>query len=87
MKKIKNIGLILALPLAVGVLLTGCIKNPEISKQFTSSNIGCETKDIQIFNETADFNGMHTWTAECKGKRYLCTYHSTAGSKCKELIK
>lgn len=70
--------------LIIMIGFSGCLTNPEISKQFTSSNIGCETRDINIINETADFNGMHTWTAECKGKEYICTYHTTAGSKCTE---
>ncbi len=85
MSKIKSIKLMILVSLIFG--LSGCITNPKLSKQFTSSNIGCEVKDIEIYNETAEFNGMHTWTAVCKGKKYLCTYQSTAGSKCKELME
>jgi hypothetical protein len=73
--------------ISIGLVFSGCITNANISKQFTSSNTGCFKKDIQILNETAEFNGMHTWTAKCKGKTYLCTYHSTAGSKCMEAVK
>lgn len=70
--------------LVIMICFSGCLTNPEISKQFTSSSIGCETQDISIFNETAALNGMHAWTAECKGKQYLCTYHETAGARCTE---
>ncbi len=83
----KLLKMSIVMAVIIGIGLSGCIKNAKISKQFTSSNIGCETKDIEIFDETAGFNGMHTWTAKCKGRTYICTYHSSAGSKCKELIE
>ncbi len=76
--------IVAALAAMMMMVMSGCIKNPKMSKQFTSSTTGCSQKDILIQNETAEFNGMHTWTAKCKGKSYLCTYHSTHGAKCTE---
>jgi hypothetical protein len=67
------------------LLLTGCMTNENISKDFTASSIGCNPSNIQILNEKASLNGMHTWTAMCKGKEYFCTYHVGDGSKCSEI--
>ncbi len=66
------------------ILLAGCITNPRISKDLTSGQIGCSPGDIEIRDETAGIGGTHTWTAICKGKQYVCNYHTTTGSKCTE---
>lgn len=71
----------------VSLLTTGCVTNPEISKQFTSGQTGCLEKDITITNETASANGMHNWVAECKGKKYVCSYHYGDGAKCTEMVE
>ena len=71
----------------VAITFTGCIKNPKISKQFTSGQTGCIEKDIVITNETASMNGMHTWEAQCNGKNYLCAYHYGDGAKCAEKME
>jgi hypothetical protein len=73
------ISLALALPLALS--LGGC-KSPRISRDLTSGQIGCSPSEIAIRNETAGIAGTHTWTAVCKGKEYVCNYHSTTGSRC-----
>ena len=56
-----------------------------MSKEVTSLHTGCETKDIQISDDIVGLNDDHTWTARCKGKTYLCSDHSSAGSECLEL--
>ena len=66
-------------------IFTGCMTNENISKDFTASSIGCNPSNIQILNEKASLNGMHTWTAMCKGKEYFCTYHVGDGAKCSEI--
>lgn len=71
----------------VAITFSGCVTNPKISKQFTSGETGCLEKDITITNETASANGMHNWVAECKGKKYVCTYHYGDGAKCTEMVK
>lgn len=68
--------------LVFSAMLVGCITNPNISRDLTSGQIGCSPTDIEILNETARMGGTHTWTAVCKGKEYICNYHTTTGSKC-----
>ncbi len=83
MKRITNVILF-----GVCILIfSGCITNANISKQFTSAQIGCDMNNIEIINEKAGMNGMHTWIAKCKGKKYFCTYHYGDGAKCTEEIK
>lgn len=73
------------LTLMIFSTFTGCMTNENISKDFTASSIGCNPSNIQILNEKASLNGMHTWTAMCKGKEYFCTYHVGDGAKCSEI--
>ncbi len=70
-----------------GFSLFGCNTNLSISQQLTSYNVGCETKDVKIFDEIHQLNGDVTWTAECKGKTYSCAYHDTAGTECHEIFE
>lgn len=62
--------------------LSACKTNPNISRDLTAGQIGCSPDEIGIENETARFSGTHTWTAICKGEQYICSYHSTTGTKC-----
>jgi hypothetical protein len=64
-------------------LISGCaVTNPEISKNLTSGVIGCPPNEITISNETASMESNHNWTAECKGKIFICSYHPTSGVDC-----
>jgi len=67
--------------------LGGCRNNPAIYQQIASGYSGCNSKDIQISDEASDLNSNETWIAECEGKRYLCSYHSSAGADCNELTE
>lgn len=68
------------------ILLSGCMTNEALSKDFSSSQIGCMQKDITIIDEKASAGGVHTWIAECNGKKHMCSYHTTTGATCKELV-
>jgi hypothetical protein len=74
----------IALPAALSVSCT----NARISQGFTSGAIGCPRDEITIYNETADgpMGSMHAWEAECRGKRFVCSYQETAGVNCKEAL-
>ena len=81
----KKFGISLIISLSLGFGLSGCFTNPTMSKEVTSLHTGCETKEIQISNEFVKLNDDHIWTARCKGKKYLCSDQSSAGSDCLEL--
>lgn len=66
-------------------ILTGCLKNENISRDFSAGQIGCQPENIQIINEKATMAGMHTWTARCNNRDYFCTYHYGDGASCKEI--
>ena len=81
----RKFGISLIISSILVFALNGCFTNPTMSKEVTSLNTDCETKDIQIFDEIVRLNDDHTLTARCKGKIYLCSDHSSAGSECGEL--
>jgi len=66
-------------------IMTGCT-SARISSQFSAGQMPCLPEDITISNETASMiTGMHSWVAECNGKRYVCSYHYGDGAKCVEI--
>lgn len=81
---------------AVLVLITlnlvGCataIKNEQ--KKVTAGQIGCKPADIKIIEE-GSLTVSH-WTAECRGKRFICSEQSSSTDNqsaiysCKEELK
>jgi uncharacterized lipoprotein YehR (DUF1307 family) len=71
--------------LAIVTMVTGCT-SARISSQFSAGQVPCRSQDIIITEETADaITGMHNWIAECKGKKYTCSYHYGDGARCTEL--
>jgi hypothetical protein len=79
-----NRGILMLLAI-VSCGLGGCLSNPAIYQQIASGYSGCDSKDIQISDVTAELNSTETWIAECDGKRYICSYHSSGGADCSEL--
>ena len=66
--------------------ISGCSIGASVPQQITAFNVGCETKDVQIFDETVELNSTESWTAKCKGKTYSCTYFPDGNdSGCYEL--
>ena len=65
--------------------LSGCVNNTGMLQQITSLNVGCETKDVQVSNDSVELNGTQNWTAKCGGKTYYCNYLNESGSNCYEL--
>jgi hypothetical protein len=84
MKK-KSIRLILLL--SFGLELCGCSFGASMSQQMTSLNVGCKSDDVKISNETVDLSGEESWTAECEGKTYDCTYLPESDTGCYEVSK
>jgi hypothetical protein len=75
----------IVLLLAILTMVTGCT-SARISSQFSAGHVPCRSENIIITEETADaITGMHNWIAECKGKKYTCSYHYGDGSKCTAL--
>lgn len=46
----------------------------------SAGHTGCLPDDNQISNMSASTDGSATWNATCKGKIYLCSAVSSAGS-------
>ena len=68
--------------------LSSCLTNTSIAVQVTSFNIAeCKKEDVTISKETVELNGEHNWIAECKGKRYECTYLAESDSDCFEITE
>jgi hypothetical protein len=84
MKK-KTIRLILLL--SFGLELSSCSFGASMSQQMTSLNVGCKSDDVKISNEVVDLNGEESWTAECDGKTYYCTYFPESDTGCYEVKK
>jgi hypothetical protein len=63
--------------------LFGCT-SARISSSLSSGVIGCPSKDIKIMDETASVSGTHEWTAECNGKKYVCSYVYGSNTNCTE---
>ena len=55
------------------VLLVSCVSSNEYHKKLSQGQIGCEAKDIIVTNEEeVGISALHTWIAECRGKKYTC---------------
>jgi len=54
----------------LGLTLTGCAANLAAA---SSGQLGCPEHDITISDDTDDYRGTRTWTAECGGRRYFCS--------------
>jgi hypothetical protein len=74
---------------ATGLLtvVSGCIAPPVNSPVVTNrlqlisaGHTGCQQADNVISNVVANLDGSGSWNATCKGKMYLCTAVSSAGS-------
>ena len=68
-------------------LLGSCSFGASMSQQMTSLNVGCKSDDVKISNETVDLSGEESWTAECEGKTYDCTYLPESDTGCYEVNK
>jgi hypothetical protein len=64
--------------------LSGCLMDITIPEQITELNVGCNKKDMTISEELMELTGEHSWTVECEGKKYYCTYLEESGSDCFE---
>jgi hypothetical protein len=69
-------------PLAV-MGFAGCT-SARISRSLSSGVIGCPSDEITIIDERASASGTHEWIAECRGKRYICSYVYGSNTNCKE---
>lgn len=71
------------LTLAYTVLvLTGCTINKE---KYTSGLIGCPENMIVVTESSGGFMA-NTWTANCDGRIFYCTYRSGSRVDCTESI-
>ena len=68
---------------ALAALMGGCT-SARISKSLASGAVGCPTKMIEIEDETAGIEGVHNFTAVCKGVKYYCTYMYPNPISCKQ---
>ncbi len=68
-------------------LLGSCSFGASMSQQMTSLNVGCKSDDVKISNEVVELNGEESWTAECEGKTYDCTYLPESDTGCYEVNK
>jgi hypothetical protein len=72
--------------LIVAMAFSSCT-SARISSEMASGAIGCRPNEITILNETASFSGgRHNFEAICKGKLFICSYHSSTGMNCKEAL-
>ena len=83
----KNIGIRLFISTILIVALGGCQPTSVLHKQLTSFNVGCETEDILISDESFELNGTENWTAKCGGKTYYCTYLEESSTACYEVTE
>jgi len=65
--------------------LSACFTNTAIPEQITSLNVDCKTTEVQISDEVIELSGEQSWTAECKGKTYTCSYLAESDMGCYEL--
>ena len=68
----------------VAAMIAGCT-SARISRSLSSGVIGCPSDDINIIDERASLTGTHEWIAECKGKRYVCSFVAGSNTNCKEI--
>ena len=85
--KMKTTGAILIASTVLSLGLAGCGNQNSIPQQITSLNVGCETQEVEISDESEALNGETTWIAECQGKTYSCNYLPESGSDCYELTE
>ena len=78
----KTTGLNLIISSIMCIELSGCSFGASMHAQFTSMNVGCNTKNIQVSDERVKLSGAETWTATCDGKTYDCDYFPDADSNC-----
>ena len=71
--------------LMVLMMFSGCSSGQRYAK-LSSTVIGCDPDTIAIDNEPFIATDTQTWRADCKGKRYTCSYQSTTGVNCIEMI-
>jgi hypothetical protein len=83
----KKIGIKLLTSSISIIALGGCQPTSVLHKQLTSFNVGCETEDILISDETFELNGTENWTAKCDGKTYSCTYLNESSTACYEITE
>ncbi|MGZ8152351.1 MAG: hypothetical protein ACXW0Q_05705 [Methylovulum sp.] len=69
--------------LAMCVSLFGCT-SASVSSSLSSGVVGCPSDKIKITDETASIRGTHEWVAECKGKKYICSYVYGSNTNCTE---
>lgn len=67
----------------LALVATQACTSARVSKNLSAGAIGCPANEITITNETA-YVSTHNWTAECDGKRYICSYVSGGTTNCKE---
>ena len=71
--------------LMVLMMFSGC--SSQRYANLSSVIIGCNTENIQIDHEPfIAIGGTQNWQAVCMGKRYSCSYQSTTGVNCIEMI-
>ncbi len=70
------------LALLGAVSSSGCTINKE---KYTSGLIGCPEEEILVTKESGGMMA-NTWTAECDGKTFYCTYKTGGAVFCKESI-
>jgi hypothetical protein len=73
--------------LAVLLSVSGCTalaNSPLVTRQLkivSAGHTGCLPDDNELTNINASGDGSGTWNATCKGKVYLCSGVSSAGSE------
>lgn len=68
------------------LMIAGCTSTRNYAN-LSAPVIGCHPDEIDIEQGTLiPIGGKHNWEAACKGKRYVCSYDSTAGVQCAEMF-
>jgi hypothetical protein len=63
-----------ALLITFATLLGSCAFGASYQAQLTSMDVGCNADDVRISHHIYKLNDSETWTAECAGNIYDCTY-------------
>ncbi|XXF77719.1 hypothetical protein P2318_32425 [Myxococcaceae bacterium GXIMD 01537] len=83
MKKLCVWGTVVA-----GAMLTGCVTiSASQYKEVSAGAIGCPPEELKIINAKHEFSigdSVPAWTAECRGRRYICSHGGSVN--CKEEI-
>ena len=69
----------------VSMMFSGCSSAHRYAN-LSSTVIGCDPEIIAINHEPFIPIGAQNWQADCRGKRYICSYQSTTGVTCIEMI-